>query len=274
MKKNKITALLAAALLLLISLTPAVCAAAVPQKGLSSLTGAIDTDKLAELLGGILSGGQGQDGLSLGDLGSLDLSTLRERLGDLFSGGDTDLARLVSEVIASGDFDIGSITSLLSGTGVPPELLNAIIARITGKPVEEPTTLPEVTTAPQTETSTLPSATLPPATLPTQPATQAPVRTEVVTSVVYVYQGAQTYVVPSTTQPPEEMYTYQYQEPSTVTVPELTTQTFTPVVIDEITTAPEKNGGFSVKTVIGVALLVLSLAAVVVVAVILKRSKV
>ena len=70
------------------------------------------------------------------------------------------------------------------------------------------------------------------------------------------------------------MYTYQYVEPATVSVPEITTQVFQPVEVEEYTPTEEKSDGFSVKSVIGIALLVLSLAAVVVVAVILKKNKV
>ncbi len=255
MRKKKILAVLLSAVLLAVPFT-------LSANALSSIPDMLKNSSLLNSILDLLGGGEGDGSVNLGDLSNMDLSVLRNKLGEIFSGSDVDLAKLISDFINSGDFDLGSIGNLgeLFSNG---DFIGALRDYIAGRQTEESTTEPttEAPTVPPTEAPTAP------------PATAAP-RTEVVTTIVYVYQGAQNYVVPSTTEPPEEMYTYQYVEPATVSVPEITTQIFQPVAVPEATTEPEESDGFSVKTVIGIALLVLSLAAVVVVAIILKKSKV
>lgn len=257
MKNNKFLAIVLAFMLLLVPLTVTASAS-----GLTSI--------FSDLLSGLFDSDSGS--FNLGDL-SLDFNTIREKLGPIFANNGIDiskysnssLAELIAKIIGSDNPEDVDWSKFLSGGTMSDDLLDAITKYIIAA---TPTTTEATTTEPTTAD---PAATTAPST--TVPTTAAPV--EVVTTIVYVYQGAQTYVTPSTTAPPEEVYTYSYVEPDTVVVPEITTQTFAPVVVDdEKTTETTGSDGFSVKTVIGIALLVLSLVAVVVVAVILKKNKV
>ena len=285
MKNRKIFALLLAAVLLLLPVSAAVNAAA-PVKGVglgafSDLFSGGNLDSITELLGGLIPGGDGGgiteilSGLFSGDGSFLLSQEQREQLSDLFS-----------EYLGASDEDRPDMSELISrvreilGSNADPSTIQTIITLLTGAQTTEPATTKqdptEATTKPggtepttkpnETESTTrqnVPSTTVPPST------------TEQPTTIVYVYQGSQSYVVPTAAPTTEPVYSYEYIEPSTVTVPELTTQTvYTTVAVEDYTEPVIEKEGSSVKTIAGIVLLVLSLAAVVVVAVILKKSKV
>lgn len=270
MNKLKLIAAALAALLLLLPLTPAVHAAASSASGLlGGLMG--EGSPFGDLLNGILEGlgGNGQNGengdnIQLSDLFSNPngvLDTIRERIGSTLS--NTELIEAISELLGGAGQSF-SVNDLLSN-----EFLNRLrkylgMAEVTDPPAtEEPTSA--ANTAPA---STAPIVTSPPQTVyyyyvPSTIAPAAPATT--------VYSGAQTYSVPSTTAADE---TYSYIQPEIVTVAPITTlPAYSPSVVEEDTTETAKSGS-TAKTVIGIIILVLSLAAVVVVAVILRKSKI
>ena len=263
MNKKKICAALLAAILLIVPLSPSAFALSslFSEDGpFGDLVGGL-SDTIAELFGQNTPGGNAKLSDLFSNPGGV-LDTIRERIGTAVD--DQTLIEAISQLLGNAEqsFNLNDLTS--------NDFLNRLrkylgMAEVT----EESTTAAAPTTAPAPTTAYTPT------TQATQPATvyyyYIPSTAAYTPPATTVYSGAQTYSVPDTTVSQE---TYSYVQPSMVTVPELTTQTtFNPVITEDPTEAPAKSGS-TAKTVIGVVILVLSLAAVVVVAVILRKSKI
>lgn len=261
MNKKKICAALLAAILIIVPLSPTAFA----MSSLFSEDGPFGdvigglSDTIAELFGQNTPGGNAK----LSDLFSNPqgvLDTIRERIGTAVD--DQTLIEAISQLLGNStqSFNLSDLTS--------NDFLNRLRKYLGMEEItEESSTAEPLTTEPTT--------TYTPTAQATQPATvyyyYIPSTAAYTSPATTVYSGAQTYSVPDTTVSQE---TYSYVQPSMVTVPELTTQTtFNPIITEDPTEAPAKSGS-TAKTVIGVVILVLSLAAVVVVAVILRKSKI
>lgn len=262
MNKKKICAALLAAILIIVPLSPSAFAmsAIFSEDGpFGDLIGGL-SDTIAELFGQNTPGGDAK----LSDLFSNPegvLDTIRERIGTAVD--DQTLIEAISQLLGNSaqSFNLSDLTS--------NDFLNRLRKYLGMAEVTE-----ESTTAPA-PSATEPTTAYTPTTQATQPQTvyyyYIPSTAASTAPATTVYSGAQTYSVPDTTVAQE---TYSYVQPSMVTVPELTTQSaFNPVITEDPTEAPAKSGS-TAKTVIGVVILVLSLAAVVVVAVILRKSKI
>ncbi len=248
MKKTKLIAAILAAVLLLVPLAPSAFA----------MDALLDT--IIELLGGDTPG----ESYALSDLftnpnGVLD--EIRNRLGTELD--NSALIEAITKVLGGDNGQTFSLESLLDNGFLNRlrEILN--MEQVTDAPTDAPTVPPAtyVTQTPSTATALYTVTAVTPATLPTttKPTTTAPATT-----------------APSTTAAPiTDMSTvaepsYTFAQPATVTVPELTSQPeFTPSVTDE-GTVPQK--GSTLKTVVGVLVMLLMLGAVVAVAVILRRT--
>ena len=266
MNKKKICAALLAAILLIVPLSPSAFALSslFSEDGpFGDLVGGL-SDTIAELFGQNTPGGNAKLSDLFSNPGGV-LDTIRERIGTAVD--DQTLIEAISQLLGNAEqsFNLNDLTS--------NDFLNRLRKYLGMAEVTE-----ESTTAAAPTTASAPTTAYTPTTQPTQamppqtvyyyyiPSTAAPTAPPTT-----VFSGAQTYSVPSTTVPEE---TYSYVQPSMITVPELTTQTtFNPVITEDPTEAPVKSGS-TAKTVIGVVILVLSLAAVVVVAVILRKSKI
>lgn len=219
-------------------------------------------DLLEEALGGMTNNGEA---FRLSDLfGDREgvLERLRQSLSS-FNLGDVDNSQLMD-----------AVTRLLNGDGADlnnidlASLFNAdFLVRLAQylqanpAPTTEPTTAEPISEEPVTDEPTSEEDTTEERTT-AQPVTAAPY--------VPVWDGAQVYPV-TTTEPATEP-SYQYVEPTQQYVPPLTTEP-NYNVNDDLT--PGKESGVSaVKMGVGVALVLISLAAVIVVAVMLKKSKV
>ena len=265
MNKKKICAALLAAVLLLIPLSPSAFAMSslFSEDGpFGDLIGGL-SDSIAALFGQDTPGGNARLSDLFSNPGGV-LDTIRERIGTAVD--DQTLIEAISQLLNNSEqsFNLSDLTS--------NEFLNRLRKYLGMAEVTE-----ESTTAEAPATTEAPATDYTPTTQPTQPAPQTvyyyyiPSTAAPTAPPTTVFSGAQTYSVPSTTVQAE---TYSYVQPSMVTVPELTTQAaFNPVVTEDITEAPAKSGS-TAKTVIGVVILVLSLAAVVVVAVILRRGEI
>ena len=284
MKTRRFLIALLAAVLMLLPFAAA-AQAAVPVKGMglgafSDLFSGGNLDGLTDLFGGLMGGNAGEggglsevlSGLLSGEGGGLLLTQeQRDQLSDLFG-----------EYLGASEEDRPDMAELISrvreilGSNIDPSTVQTLIALLTGSQPETTTNRPtekesttnreqESTTKRDTESTTVPNV----------PSTTVPSATEQPTTIVYIYQGSQSYVVPTAAPTTEPVYSYEYIELSTVVVPEMTTQSvYTTIPMEEYTEAPAEKDGVSAKTIVGIALLILSLAAVIVVAVILKKSKV
>lgn len=273
MKKSKMIAMFLAVLFTVAVLTPAAYATSFFE-GLWGMFGGedVNSERLDGILDSIFGGGTS---VSTGDF-----------LGGLLNGGGLDDIREMLGGAAAGVSDNGlleAIGSLLGGnSAVSSDFLNedfleGIRRYLSGENVTttEPSTTEPVTILPAPEeTTTETPTTLPPVTNP--PVTEAPATVPPVTvpPTTAYYSGGQVYptnpYVPTTTVP-YETTTFIYIPQVSETVSELIPSNFTPAVYDDDDGADE---GVSAKMIIGIAILVLSGAAVVVVAVMLKKSRV
>ena len=256
----KITAVIAAVILLTAALAPTAFALGGFDIGsFSELLGGdfSDLSGLGEIIGGLLGGGSGNgEGISLGDLvlnpnGVMDI--LQERLANL--GVEASRGEIINAIYALiGDTNPGDISSLLTSNDFINRLAEYLLANQTTEPLTELTTLP-----PATEENT----------------TLAPVTTEipsyeiptVVIPSTYIYQGADAYsTLPAatTTEP-----VYSYVQPSTQYAEAATTVPFTPNY-EESTRSAANN---SAKLMIGAVVVLASVGAIVVVAMMLKKTK-
>ena len=223
------------------------------------------SDTLAELLGQNTPGGDARLSDLFNNPGGV-LDTIRERIGSTVD--DQTLIEAITQLLGNTTQRI-SLSDLTSS-----DFLNRLRKYLGMAEITEESTTAEPTTAEPTTAE--PTTAYTPTTQPTQPVTVyyyyvPSTAAQQTAAPATVYSGAQTYTGLSTTAPEE---TYSYVQPSMITVPELTTQsTFNPVVTEDPTEASSR-GGSTAKTVIGIVILVLSLAAVVVVAVILRKSKI
>lgn len=252
MKKIKILSVFLVALMIFAAAAPAVYAAnndAEYYEGL--LNGVIDTDKFKEIFGGLINGGGNNESVGLGNLSQI-LEILKARFGNSYNVDQIldALKQVLGDDILSGGVDINK---LLSGD---------VIAKIKAILAGETTTVPS-TTEPETEPETE-APTEAPTQAPPAPATEAPTKAPYYPS----RSDPAQYTVPSTT---EEATTFSYIPPERVTVPVLSNESTTYNVYDDTTPG---DGSVTVKMVIGIIILVLSGAAVAVVAVILKKSRV
>lgn len=250
MKKTKILSIILAAILLLIPMSTT--ALAVDMDYYAALAG-IDLESVLGGLSGIFSGNNnGDTSVDLNDFLS-DPSVITNALSGLLGGVSTD--------------DLATaITTILGGQGEMSmeQLLEEVIKSIgafeettTSETTtqEETTTLPPETTTEEQTTVEIEATTAPPT---TEPSTTAPVYTP----------STPTYT-PSTQAP--ETTTYTYIPPEIITAEPLTGETYNAVIYDDNASSSD---GVTVKMALGIVILVLSGAAVIVVAFVLKKSRV
>ncbi|MBQ7638062.1 MAG: hypothetical protein IJS90_04085 [Clostridia bacterium] len=253
---KKIVSALCSALLIGAALAPSAFAL----DFFSSLTDILGDD-LNNILDGLMNGNnggdetQGNSSVSLNDLFSNPggiLDALRQRLANYdIDVSNSSIANALASILTNEDGM--DLSSLLNSNELLAKLITYFReADDQTDPTEESTTQPETTTEPPT--------TEPPTTLP--PATTAP---------------APSYYIPvsqSTTEAPTESTTepeYSYVEPSVKYTEELSTVPFSPVYEEDYSDSQE---GVSPKMIVGIVILALSLVAVVVVGVVLKKTKV
>ena len=204
------------------------------------------------------------DGLKLSDLfnNPQALEQIREALSQYGGNGeqytDGQILQALSGLLNGEGFDPNGfyLSDILSNSTLGKLL--ELLPGTTPVPTTEPTTVP--TTVPTTEPTTyvMPVITLP----STQPYTMAPY--------IPSWSGAAVYTTAPSTAPATQP-SYVYVEPSTQVVPQLTTMPmFTPVEEDTPLRGASGNG----KMIAGAAILVVALAAVVVVAIMLKKTRV
>lgn len=249
-KTTKLLAVVLAAMMLLIPLSTTVFA-----MDMANIIG-IDLDAILGALGGI-TGNNGNTGTDETNGGGVDLSDFLSDPSSILNAFSGLLGNVSTEDL------IGAITSVLGGGGAMDmdQLMESVLVLLgtfesTTAPVEttteEPTTEEPTTEEPTTEQPT----TLPPETTTAVQNTTPP-----------------TYTPPTytpTTQAPETT-TYTYIPPEIVTMEPLTGETYAPVIYDDNTGSSDD---VTVKMVIGIIILVISGAAVVAVAVVLKKSRV
>lgn len=258
----KIIAVLAAVVLLTAAMAPAVFAEDfLGDLGNFSelLGGGFDLGGIADIIGGLLNGGGNTTpGITLSDIFSNPnaMEYIKDWLGNM--NIDTTTAALyeaIAQVLAGyGNADLSTIP-------LGNDFLNQLAEYLkenqtTTRPAEEPSTRPtpdETTT--EEESST-------------EPTTAYEIPTIIIPS-TYVYQGADTYSTqpaPTTTEP---VYSFTYQEQPTQYMEPATTVPFV-ANYEENTKAVSDN---STKLMIGAAIVLLSAGAIVVVAVMLKKTK-
>ena len=250
-KTTKILAVVLAAMMLLIPLSTTVFAL-----DMSNIIG-IDLNGVLGALGGALSGNNGNTGTDETNGGGIDLSDFLSDPSSILNAFSGLLGNVSTEDL------IGAITSVLGGGGAMDmdQLMESVLVLLG---TFESTTAPVETTTeePTTEESTTAETTT------EEPTTKAPETTTAVQNTTPPTYTPPTYV--PTTQAPETT-TYTYIPPEIITMEPLTGETFAPVIYDD-------NSGSSddvtVKMVIGIVILVISGAAVVAVAVVLKKSRV
>lgn len=249
-KTTKLLAVVLAAMMLLIPLSTTVFA-----MDMANIIG-IDLDAILGALGG-LTGNNGNTGTDETNGGGIDLSDFLSDPSSILSAFSGLLGNVSTEDL------IGAITTVLGGGGGAmnmDQLMESVLVLLgtfesTTAPVEtttEETTTEETTTE---ETTTEETTTEVPTTTP--PTTQAP---PVYTPPTYT----------PTTQAPETT-TYTYIPPEIVTMEPLTGETYAPVIYDDNVGSSDD---VTVKMVIGIVILVISGAAVVAVAIVLKKSRV
>ncbi len=248
-KTTKLLAVVLAAMMLLIPLSTTVFA-----MDMANIIG-IDLDAILGALGG-LTGNNGNTGTDETNGGGIDLSDFLSDPSSILSAFSGLLGNVSTEDL------IGAITSVLGGGEAMniDQLMESVLVLLgtfesTTAPVEtttEETTTEETTTE---ETTTEETTTEVPTTTP--PTTQAP---PVYTPPTYT----------PTTQAPETT-TYTYIPPEIVTMEPLTGETYAPVIYDDNVGSSDD---VTVKMVIGIVILVISGAAVVAVAIVLKKSRV
>ena len=181
--------------------------------------------------------------------GVVDQDKFKEILGGLINNQIlAALRQVLGDKIFSGSINIDEI---LNG-----DIIAALKAILAG----ETTTVP--TTEPETEAPTEPPTEAPTA-APTEPVTEAPTRAPYTPS----RSDPATFTEPET----EEPTTFTYVPPERVTVPVISGESTTYNVYDN---TDASDGSVTAKMVIGIIILVLSGAAVTVVAIILKKSRV
>ncbi|MBQ2758641.1 MAG: hypothetical protein IKJ88_02685 [Clostridia bacterium] len=248
-KTTKLLAVVLAAMMLLIPLSTTVFA-----MDMANIIG-IDLDAILGALGG-LTGNNGNTGTDETNGGGIDLSDFLSDPSSILSAFSGLLGNVSTEDL------IGAITTVLGGGEAMniDQLMESVLVLLgtfesTTAPVEtttEETTTEETTTE---ETTTEETTTEVPTTTP--PTTQAP---PVYTPPTYT----------PTTQAPETT-TYTYIPPEIVTMEPLTGETYAPVIYDDNVGSSDD---VTVKMVIGIVILVISGAAVVAVAIVLKKSRV
>lgn len=262
MKKLKIFAVISViAIMLTVSVSPVF---AVDISGtLGSIFGDEALSDAVAGIGNLFGGAAGNESVELSDL--LDgsgLDTIRGLLGGAANGvSDSALSGIVSSLFGGGGG--GDLGSLADGS-----LLDNISKYLAGENVttteppttEEPTTEAPTTEAPVTEEPT----TEEPATA--APATEAPASQYVPHT---VYSGAENYTAVPVTEAP---LTYEYIPPEIITAPQLTTENFTPVIYENDDGVQDEP--ISAKMIVGIAILVVSLVAVVAVGFVLKKSNI
>ena len=252
MKKVKVMAAMLASLVILSVAAPTVLAAnnnTDDNYYAGLLEGVVDQDKFKEILGGLINNGGNGTSVGLGNLSQL-ITAIRERLGNSYNVDQilAALRQVLGDKIFSGSINIDEI---LNG-----DIIAAIKAILAG----ETTTVP--TTEPETEAPTEPPTEAPTA-APTEPVTEAPTRAPYTPS----RSDPATFTEPET----EEPTTFTYVPPERVTVPVISGESTTYNVYDN---TDASDGSVTAKMVIGIIILVLSGAAVTVVAIILKKSRV
>ena len=258
----KIIAVLAAVILLVSAMAPAVFAEDfLGDLGNFSelLGGGFDLSGITDIIGGLFNGGNGNgNGISLSDIfsnpnGVLDI--IRERLSNMdIDASNATIAQAITALLS--DYGNTDITSMLSSNDFLNQLAEYLRANeTTTRPPEETTTLPHEA-EPTTEDET------------TTELTTYEMPTIIIPS-TYVYQGADPYSTqpaPTTTEP---VYSFTYQEQPTQYMEPATTVPFT-ANYEDSTKAVSDN---STKLMIGAAIVLLSAGAIVVVAVMLKKTK-
>ena len=251
----KITAVLAAVILLTAVLAPTAYALGGFDFGsFSELLGDnFDFGSISDILSGILGGGNGQ-GISLSDLlnnqGGV-LLILQERLENINVSATTEEIREALKVLLA-DADISDLSVLLNSN----DFLNLLADYLQETRTTEPRTEVPTTEAPTEAT--------------TDDATTEPLSIEVPTVIIpstYVYQGADIYTTMpamATTEP-----VYSYVQPSTQYTEPATTVPFTP----NYTESTREAANNSTKLMIGAVVVLASVGAIVVVAVMLKKTK-
>lgn len=234
----------------------------------SSAFAASALDDIAGLFGELLNGLTNNGGaFRLSDLfGNREdvLERLRQAL-DGFNVGNVNNSQLLDAItrLLNGDgADLNNIdiTSLLDDS-----FLGRLAQYIQANPL--PTTEPYTFEEPTTEEPTTEEPTT------EEPTTEEPATIAVPTTVapyVPVWDGAQVYPV-TTTEPTTEP-SYIYVEPTQQYVPPITTEP-TYYVNEDLTPVKESDSS-AVKMGVGVAMALISLAAVIVVAVMLKKNRV
>ena len=253
-KTTKILAVVLAAMMLLIPLSTTAFA-----MDMANIIG-IDLDGILGALGGALSGNNGNTGTDETNGGGIDLSDFLSDPSSILGAFSGLLGNVSTEDL------IGAITTVLGGGGTMnmDQLVESVLVLLgtfesTTTPIE--TTTEETTTEPTTaETTTEPTT--------AEPTTKAPEATTVTQSATPPTYTPPTYT--PTTQAPETT-TYTYIPPEIITMEPLTGETFAPVIYDENTGSSDS---VTAKMVIGIVILVISGAAVVAVAVVLKKSRV
>ena len=254
----KITAVLAVLILLTAVLAPTAYALGGFDIGsFSELLGDnFDFGSITDILGGLLGGGNGQ-GVSLSDLLSNPnmmeyIQTQLETNWDI-TASRADIINAVYALLEDVDLsDVSSLSSLLSSNEFIAKLAEYLRANQTTEPLTtEPTTEP--TTEATTENST------------TEPSSYE-VPTVIIPS-TYVYQGADVY----TTMPPVTSTepVYSYVQPATQYTDPATTVPFTP----NYTESTREASNNSAKLMIGAVVVLASVGAIVVVAMMLKKTK-
>lgn len=252
MKKVKVMAAMLASLVILSAAAPTVLAAnnnTDDNYYAGLLEGVVDQDKFKEILGGLINNGGNGNNVGLGNIDQL-IPAIRERLGNSYNVDQilAALRQVLGDKIFSGSINIDEI---LNG-----DIIAALKAILAG----ETTTVP--TTEPETEAPTEPPTEAPTA-APTEPVTEAPTRAPYTPS----RSDPATFTEPET----EEPTTFTYVPPERVTVPVISGESTTYNVYDN---TDASDGSVTAKMVIGIIILVLSGAAVTVVAIILKKSRV
>ena len=254
-KTTKILAVVLAAMMLLIPLSTTVFA-----MDIANIVG-IDLDGILGALGGALSGNNGNTGTDETNGGGVDLSDFLADPSSILNAFSGLLGNVSTEDL------IGAITTVLGGGGGAmdmDQLIESVLVLLgtfesTTAPIE--TTTEETTTEPTTAETTTEETT-------TEPTTKAPESTTAVQNTTPPTYTPPTYV--PTTQAPETT-TYTYIPPEIVTMEPLTGETFAPVIYDDNTGSSDD---VTAKMVVGIVILVISGAAVVAVAVVLKKSRV
>ena len=255
MKKTKSIAVMLTAVLLLVpfmtsahALSSSLFEEGGPLSGLS--------DALAELFGGNTPGGN----YTLADLftnpnGVLD--DIRQRIGTQLD--NSALIEAITNVLGGDNNQSFSLDQLLSN-----DFLNNLRSYLGMQTVPDSTTAP---TAPPTYTNPPTAAYTNPPTAYSYVTTAAPATVTVPTG---TRAAATTTTAPSTEATSATDAAYSYVPPATVTVPELTSgAAFTPSVTEDAGVPAKGSTG---KTVVGVLILLLSLGAVVAVAVVLRKT--